>query len=51
MAMLGARFKDFSQLVPIIMQLTFLVSPILYQKEGLGKASLIADLNPFYRIL
>ncbi len=51
MAMLGARFKDFSQLVPILMQLTFLVSPILYQKDGLGRFSLVADLNPFYRIL
>ncbi len=51
MALLGARFKDFGQLVPILMQLTFLVSPILYQKDGLGRFSLVADLNPFYRIL
>ncbi len=51
MAVLGARFKDVAQLMPILMQLTFLLSPILYRKEGLGKMALIADLNPFYRIL
>ncbi len=51
MSILGARFKDVGQLVPILMQLTFLVSPILYRKEGLGGLTLIADLNPFYRVL
>ena len=28
-----------------------LTSPVDYRKEGLGKMALIADLNPFYRIL
>ncbi len=51
MSIVGARFKDVGQLVPIIMQLTFLVSPILYEKESLGRLSLFADINPFYRIL
>ena len=51
MAVLGSRFKDVAQLMPILMQLTFLLSPILYRKEGLGKLALIADLNPFYRLL
>lgn len=50
-AMVGSRFKDFSQLVPIVLQLLFLVSPILYAKEGLGKLSFLAELNPFYRVL
>ncbi len=50
-SLLGARYKDLAQLVPIIMQLTFLVSPILYRKEGLGRLGFIADLNPLYRIL
>ena len=29
----------------------FLISPILYKREGLGKVGLIADFNPFYRVL
>lgn len=48
---LSARFKDFAQLIPIILQLLFLVSPILYRRESLGKAVALADYNPFYRIL
>ncbi|ABM76893.1 Hypothetical protein P9303_01381 [Prochlorococcus marinus str. MIT 9303] len=51
MAVLGSRFKDVAQLMPILMQLTFLLSPILYKKEGLGSMAFVADLNPFYRIL
>jgi lipopolysaccharide transport system permease protein len=51
MAILGSRFKDFSQLMPILLQLVFLISPILYRKEGLGKVEYIAEYNIFYRIL
>lgn len=51
MAVLGSRFKDVSQLMPILLQLMFLISPILYKREGLGKVGLIADYNPFYRVL
>ncbi len=51
MALLGARFKDFAQLMPIILQLLFLVSPILYKREGLGRLGLLADFNPFYQAL
>jgi lipopolysaccharide transport system permease protein len=45
----GARFKDFYQLVPIILQLVFLLSPILYEKSNLGSMQWIATLNPLYR--
>ena len=51
MALLGARFKDIGQLMPILLQLMFLVSPILYRREGLGKVGILADFNPFYRVL
>ena len=51
MAVLGARFKDFAQLMPILLQLLFLVSPILYKREGLGSLSPLADFNPFYQAL
>ncbi|MCP9908198.1 phosphate ABC transporter permease, partial [Cyanobium sp. BA5m-21] len=39
------------QLIPIAMQLMFLLSPILYQKEALGALGWTADLNPLYRVL
>lgn len=51
MAILGARYKDVTQLVPIAMQLLFLISPILYKKDALGSVAAIALLNPFYRFL
>jgi len=51
MAVLGSRFKDVGQLMPILLQLMFLVSPILYHREGLGRVGVLADFNPFYRIL
>lgn len=48
---LGARFRDFYQLVPIALQLGFLLSPILYDKKNLGRFGWTADFNPIYRIL
>ena len=49
--LLGARYRDFYQLVPIILQLVFLLSPILYKKESLGSMVWTADFNPLYRVL
>jgi lipopolysaccharide transport system permease protein len=47
----GARFRDLYQLIPILLQLLFLLSPILYEKSNLKQFTIIADINPFYRIL
>jgi lipopolysaccharide transport system permease protein len=47
--LLGARFKDIYQLVPIILQLVFLLSPILYTKSALGSFQWIAKINPLYQ--
>jgi lipopolysaccharide transport system permease protein len=49
--LLGARYRDVYQLVPIALQLVFLLSPILYEKKNLGALSWTADLNPLYRVL
>jgi lipopolysaccharide transport system permease protein len=49
--LLGARYEDIFQLVPIVLQLMFLLSPILYRKEALGSMAWIADFNPLYRVL
>lgn len=50
LCLLGAHFEDLFQLVPIIVQLLFLLSPILYKKEALGALSWTADFNPLYRV-
>ena len=49
--LLGARYQDLFQLVPILLQLLFLLSPILYFKESLARFAWTADYNPLYRIL
>ena len=49
--LLGARFRDIYQLVPILLQLIFLLSPILYKRKNLGPMGWTADFNPIYRIL
>lgn len=47
----GANYEDFFQIVPIMTQLLFLLSPILYKKEALMGLAWAAELNPLYRIL
>ena len=42
--LLGARYRDFYQLVPIFLQLVFLLSPILYQKSNLGAMAWTTNL-------
>ena len=49
--LLGAKFRDIYQLVPIMLQLIFLLSPILYMKENLGNLEWIINFNPIYLIL
>ena len=49
--LLGSRYRDFYQLVPIVLQLVFLLSPILYEKKNLGSMAWTADFNPLYRVI
>ena len=37
--------------MPIILQLMFLLSPILYRKEALGNMGWTAEWNPLYKVL
>ena len=46
--LMGARFKDFYQLVPIVLQLVFLLSPVIYMRSSLGAYAWLAYLNPIY---
>ena len=49
--LVGARYEDVFQFIPIILQLGFLLSPILYVKDALGTHAWIAAFNPLYRVL
>ena len=49
--LIGVKYTDFSQLVPIILQLVFLISPILYRKDNLGGLEWITNYNLIYKIL
>tara|TARA_Y100001968_G_scaffold332407_1_gene390457 strand:+ start:1443 stop:2240 length:798 start_codon:yes stop_codon:yes gene_type:complete len=49
--LISVRFSDIAQLVPIVLQLVFLTSPILYRKESLGALSWITNFNFIYQIL
>ncbi len=50
-SLLGTKFTDLFQLLPVLTNLFFLLSPILYKKENLNSYSFIADFNPIYQIL
>ena len=50
-SILGTKFTDLFQLLPVVTNLLFLLSPILYNQKNLGKLELIADLNPVYQVL
>ena len=45
------RFNDIAQLVPIVLQLIFLTSPILYRKESLGDLEWITNANFIYKVI
>ena len=49
--LISVRFTDIAQLVPIVLQLVFLTSPILYRKESLGSLEWITNLNFIYQVL
>ena len=47
----GIRYKDFYQLIPVVVQLLFLLSPFLYEKKTLGSLTWTADYNPLYQVV
>jgi lipopolysaccharide transport system permease protein len=51
LCVVGAKYEDLFQLIPIVLQLMFLLSPILYKKEALGAFAWTATWNPLYRVL
>jgi len=51
LSLIGLRFKDLYQLIPIFLQLFFLLTPILYSKASMGKGSIILFFNPIYQFM
>lgn len=47
----AVRYQDLYQLLPIITQLIFLLSPIFYTEKNLGELKIIAESNPIYQVL
>ena len=45
------RFNDIAQIVPIVLQLIFLTSPILYRKESLGELEWITNANFIFKVI
>jgi len=50
-ALAGLLFQDLFQVIPMILQLTFLSSPVLFSKVNLGDHQWIANWNPLFLIL
>ena len=48
MALIGIFFRDFKQILPSILQISFLTSPIMFPAEVLGKIANLVYLNPLY---
>lgn len=52
LGMIGARYRDVSQIIKSLIQVVFFVTPVMWSADVLvGKNQLIADLNPFYAFL
>ena len=50
-SLFGTKFTDLFQLLPVITNLLFLLSPILYEKNNLGRFAFTADFNPIFQVL
>ena len=50
-ALAGLLFQDLYQVIPMLLQLTFLSSPVLFNKMNLGDHQWLANWNPLFMIL
>tara|TARA_Y100000991_G_scaffold197976_1_gene168773 strand:- start:9 stop:794 length:786 start_codon:yes stop_codon:yes gene_type:complete len=49
--LIGIKYCDLFQFIPIFTQILFLVSPILYPEKNLDKYQILAQFNPIYQVL
>ena len=47
-APVAVSIADLHQLMPVLLQIGFLASPILFYRQSLGSLSWVANLNPLY---
>jgi ABC-type polysaccharide/polyol phosphate export permease len=47
-APIAVSISDLNQLMPVLLQIGFLASPILFYRQSLGSLSWVANLNPLY---
>lgn len=49
---LGARFRDLAPAISSIMMILFMLTPIFWEKKGLGEATAwVANFNPLYHLI
>ncbi len=51
LSVLGARFKDVTQIVGAVLQVAFFLTPIFWRPEGITRHREVLDLNPLYHLL
>ena len=47
----GSKYRDLYQLIPAVVQLLFLITPVLYKKQSLGGFEWIAQINPVFIVI
>jgi lipopolysaccharide transport system permease protein len=47
-APIAVGLADLNQLVPVLLQIGFLASPILFYRQSLGGLAWVSDINPLY---
>ena len=51
LAILCTRYRDLQQVVVVLLQLLFLVTPILWKPESLGADAWLASINPLFHLI
>ncbi len=50
-AILCTRYRDFLQVITVLLQLLFFVTPILWKPEALGRHGWVVDANPMFHLI
>jgi lipopolysaccharide transport system permease protein len=51
LSMIGARYRDISQIIKSLVQVIFFITPVMWAPEVLGRQYYFVDLNPVYAFL
>ena len=51
LSMIGARFRDISQIIKSFVGVIFFVTPVMWTPDLLGSKKYLVDLNPFYAFI